>query len=448
MELKGKHVLVIGLARSGMAAVRVLKKLGAQVTVSESKQLEDLKEKDELTALGVSVVGQSMDVFDGDFDLCVKNPGVPYRAPFILKLEDKGVPIITEIELAYQVSRPQHYFAVTGTNGKTTTTTILYEILRRAFPGKTHVCGNIGTPLCEAVMDENLMEEEGHYIALEISNKQLVNINQFRPQAAAILNLTPDHLDFMPSLDAYYKSKTEVYRNMKDDDLFILNADDPELKVYTDRYPIRCRIQTFSLERTDTDNYVKDGWLWIAGHKTLALDDIHIPGKHNLQNIMAAVSLARSAGVSNEDIADAIRNFKGVEHRIEFVRELRGVKFYNDSKGTNTDATVTALKAFDHGVILLLGGFEKGLPMDDVKAHLGCVKKVIGFGACGPRLVKDTVGDEGIVVDNLQQAVAEAVKIAKSGDTVLLSPSTSSYDQYSCFEERGEHFKSIVNALE
>ena len=163
---------------------------------------------------------------------------------------------------------------------------------------------------------------------------------------------------------------------------------------------------------------------------------------------MAAVSLARSAGVSNEDIADAIRNFKGVEHRIEFVRELRGVKFYNDSKGTNTDATVTALKAFDHGVILLLGGFEKGLPMDDVKAHLGCVKKVIGFGACGPRLVKDTVGDEGIVVDNLQQAVAEAVKIAKSGDTVLLSPSTSSYDQYSCFEERGEHFKSIVNALE
>ncbi|MBR1704214.1 MAG: UDP-N-acetylmuramoyl-L-alanine--D-glutamate ligase, partial [Clostridia bacterium] len=158
-------------------------------------------------------------------------------------------------------------------------------------------------------------------------------------------------------------------------------------------------------------------------------------------------SVAKVLGIENHLIEEVISNFTGVEHRIEFVRELNGVKYYNDSKGTNTDATVTALKAFDKGVILLLGGFEKGLPMDDVKANLGCVKKVIGFGACGPRLVADTVGDEGIVVTTLDEAVAEAVKLAEPGDTVLLSPTTSSFDQYTCFEERGDHFKKLVNSL-
>ena len=170
-------------------------------------------------------------------------------------------------------------------------------------------------------------------------------------------------------------------------------------------------------------------------------------GRHNLQNVIIAVAAAKALGIGSDVISAAVSSFKGVEHRIEFVREINGVKYYNDSKGTNTDATVTALKSFDKGVILLLGGFEKGLAMDDVKRHLGCVKKVIGFGACGPRLVKELVGDDGIVVTTLDEAVAEANKIAKSGDTVLLSPTTSSFDQYTCFEERGEHFKRIVNSL-
>ena len=447
MDLNNKHVLVIGLARSGMAAIRLLHRLGAKITLSESKPKDQLKELPLLEEMGVEIVGQDMPVFERPYDLCVKNPGVPYRAPFILKLEAQGISIITEIELAYLTARPQKYLAITGTNGKTTTTTLLYEILAAAFPGRAHVAGNIGIPMCEVVMNENLLEEEGHYIALEISNKQLVNIDQFRPDAATILNLTPDHLDFAPPLDDYYKSKTELYRNMKAGDLFVINADDPVLAEYLDRYPLHCDTQTFSLDRTDTDDYVKDGSLYIAGQPVLPLSAIRLPGKHNLQNIMAAVALARFAGVSSQVITDVISHFSGVEHRIEFVRELDGVKYYNDSKGTNTDATVTALKAFDRGVILLLGGFEKGLAMDDVKAHLGCVKQVIGFGACGPRLVKETVGESGIVVTTLDEAVAEAARIAKAGDTVLLSPSTSSFDQYSCFEERGLHFKKLVNAL-
>lgn len=447
MDLSGKKVLVVGLARSGMAAIRVLKKLGAEVTLSESKKKDDIKEIGFLNKNNVEIVGQDMAVFERDFDFVVKNPGVPYRSPMMQKLQERNIPVITEIELAYQVAKPQHYIAITGTNGKTTTSTLTYEILRRAFPGKAHLCGNIGIPLCEIVMENGLMEEGGHYIALEISNFQLVNIDKFRPEVATIINLTPDHIDFMGSLDNYYKSKTEVYRNMAGNDVFLLNADDPVVKEYTDRYPVKCAKESFSTDSQSADCIAKDGYLEIKGEKIIPLNAIKIVGKHNLQNVMIAVSAAKAIGISNDIILDAVSSFKGVEHRIEFVREIDGVKYYNDSKGTNTDATITALKAFDRGVILLVGGFEKGLPMDEMKKHLGCVKKIIGFGACGARLVHDLVGEDGIVVTTLDEAVAEANKIAESGDTVLLSPTTSSFDQYTCFEERGDHFKKIINAL-
>ncbi len=447
MDLSGKKVLVVGLARSGMAAIRVLKKLGAEVTLSESKKKDDIKEIGFLNENNVEIVGQDMAVFERDFDFVVKNPGVPYRSPMMQKLQERNIPVITEIELAYQVAKPQHYIAITGTNGKTTTSTLTYEILRRAFPGKAHLCGNIGIPLCEIVMENGLMEEGGHYIALEISNFQLVNIDKFRPEVATIINLTPDHIDFMGSLDNYYKSKTEVYRNMAGNDVFLLNADDPVVKEYTDRYPVKCAKESFSTDSQSADCIAKDGYLEIKGEKIIPLNAIKIVGKHNLQNVMIAVSAAKAIGISNDVILDAVSSFKGVEHRIEFVREIDGVKYYNDSKGTNTDATITALKAFDRGVILLVGGFEKGLPMDEMKKHLGCVKKIIGFGACGARLVHDLVGEDGIVVTTLDEAVAEANKIAEIGDTVLLSPTTSSFDQYTCFEERGDHFKKIINAL-
>ena len=447
MDLSGKKVLVVGLARSGMAAIRVLKKLGAEVTLSESKKKDDIKEIGFLNENNVEIVGQDMAVFERDFDFVVKNPGVPYRSPMMQKLQERNIPVITEIELAYQVAKPQHYIAITGTNGKTTTSTLTYEILRRAFPGKAHLCGNIGIPLCEIVMENGLMEEGGHYIALEISNFQLVNIDKFRPEVATIINLTPDHIDFMGSLDNYYKSKTEVYRNMAGNDVFLLNADDPVVKEYSDRYPVKCAKESFSTDSQSADCIAKDGYLEIKGEKIIPLNAIKIVGKHNLQNVMIAVSAAKAIGISNDVILEAVSSFKGVEHRIEFVREIDGVKYYNDSKGTNTDATITALKAFDRGVILLVGGFEKGLPMDEMKKHLGCVKKIIGFGACGARLVHDLVGEDGIVVTTLDEAVAEANKIAESGDTVLLSPTTSSFDQYTCFEERGDHFKKIINAL-
>ncbi len=447
MDFSGRKVLVIGLARSGMAAIKVLKKLGAEVTLSESKSRDEIKEADALEALGVEIVNQDMSVFEGDYDLVVKNPGVPFRTPMIERLNERGIKIITEIELAYIVSKPQHYIAITGTNGKTTTTTLVYEILKKAYGDRALLCGNIGIPLCEMVMDYNLMENEGNYIALEISNFQLINIDKFTPDVATIINLTPDHIDFMGGLDNYYKSKTEVYRNMTGGRVFLKNADDPAVTEYTEKYPVKCRTLTFSVESENADCIIKDGFVRIDGEDVLPADCIKLVGRHNLQNVIIAVAAAKAAGVDNESIKAAVSEFKGVEHRIEFVRELNGIKYYNDSKGTNTDATITALKAFDRGVILLVGGFEKGLDMGEVKKHLGCVKKVIGFGACGRRLVDELVGEDGTVVENLEQALGEANKAAESGDTVLLSPSTSSFDQYTCFEERGEHFKRLVNAL-
>ncbi|MBR2534094.1 MAG: UDP-N-acetylmuramoyl-L-alanine--D-glutamate ligase [Erysipelotrichaceae bacterium] len=445
MEYKNKKVLVVGLARSGMAAIKILHKLGAQITLSEKKE-PNQKEKEYLESIGVEILNQDMSVFERDFDLVIKNPGVPPVSPIVRKLEERKIPIITEIELAYQVSKPQHYIAITGTNGKTTTTALMYELLKTAFKEKAHVGGNIGTPLCELVLEHDLMEEEGHYISLEISNHQLVDIDVFRPEIAVIINLTPDHLETMGSLDAYYKSKTEVYRNMKDDDVFLCNADDAVLKEYTEKYPVHCQIRSFSLESQNTFSFLKDGYIFIDDEAVLPLNSISLVGKHNIQNVMIAVTAAKLLGISNEDIVKTIEAFKGVEHRIEFVRERNGVRYYNDSKGTNTDATITALNSFEKGVILLVGGYEKGLDMTEMRKHLGCVKKIIGFGQSGRRIAFDLCEDP-IIVTTLDEAVREAENLAVAGDTVLLSPTTSSFDQYSGYEERGRHFKEIVNAL-
>lgn len=442
---KDKKVLVIGLARSGMAAIKVLDKLGAKISLSEVK-VPTLQEKKILDDLNVEILNQDMSVFEKDFDLVVKNPGVSPTGPIVKRLNERHIPIITEIELAYQVSKPQHYIAITGTNGKTTTTTLVYEILKQAFKDKALVGGNIGTPLCELVLEHNLMENEGYYISLEISNHQLVDIDRFRPEISTIINLTPDHLETMGSLENYYKSKTEVYRNMKDDDIFIFNADDNNIEEYSKKYPINCKIQNFSLESKNTFAHLDDGYIVINNEKVLPLESIKLVGKHNIQNVIISVMACKALNISNEDINIAVSNFNGVEHRIEFVREINGVKYYNDSKGTNTDATITAIKAFDNNIILLVGGYEKGLSMDEMKKYMNPVKQVIGYGVAGKRIASDLV-DNPIIVTTLDEAVNKAFELAKSGDTVLLSPTTSSYDQYKNYEERGKHFKSLVSKL-
>lgn len=445
-DFSNRKVLIIGLARSGLAAVKLLLRLGADITVSEAKNESEIKEKDFLKENGVRLVGQTPEVFEEDYDLAVKNPGINGELWFIKRLRERNIPVITEIELAYRVSAKQFYIAVTGTNGKTTTSSLIYEILKKAFPGRAHVTGNIGTALCETVLENDLINESGHYIVLEISNFQLVDIVDFKADVSVILNLAPDHIDFMHSEDNYYRSKCRVYENADEGCVFLKNIDDKIIEEYTSLLPVKAKTVTFSTENR-ADIYADSKNVYYNNEILFGLDIIKIVGRHNVQNVLASVGAALASGASKEVIREAVAAFSGVEHRIEFVRELDGVRYYNDSKGTNVDATVTALKAFSSPVILLAGGFEKGLSFEPLKPYLKNVKQVIGFGACGKRLIEELTGNTGILTENLKEALTEAKKLAESGDIVLLSPTTSSFDQYSCFEERGEHFKELVNSL-
>ena len=447
VDFSGKRVLVLGLARSGMAAVKLLHKLGAVVTVSEQKALSDIKELPELEKMGGRVVNQDKEIFEEDYFLAVKNPGINGKLWFVKRLRERGISVITEIELAFMVSAPQHYIAITGSNGKTTTSTLVYEIIKKQYPDKTLLCGNIGIALCEMVTQYDLINNEGFYIVLEISNFQLVDIVSFRPEVAVIINLAADHLDFMGTEDAYYRSKLRVYENMKDSDTFLYNTDDSLIASYTRDVKVNCDILSYSLLSDKADLYADDEFVFFKGEKLFPVSDIKVVGRHNVQNVLVGVGAAIKCGVSKENIGSAVASFNGVEHRIEFVREKDGVRYYNDSKGTNVDATVTALKAFSSPVILLAGGHEKGLDLTPLKGLLSGVKKVIAYGECGERIFKELTDETGILVNALPEALTEAVKISEAGDVVLLSPTTSSYDQYTCFEERGEHFKSLVNSL-
>ncbi len=446
-EFFGKRVLVLGLARSGMAAVKLLHKLGAEVTVSESKALSEIKELPELQKMGVRVVNQDREVFEEEFDLAVKNPGINGKLWFVKRLRERGISVITEIELAFMVCAPQHFVAITGSNGKTTTSTLVYEVIRKQYPDKTLLCGNIGIALCEMVLEYDLINNEGHYIVLEISNFQLVDIVNFRPETAVIINLAADHLDFMGTEDAYYRSKLRVYENMRDADTFLYNTDDALIKKYTAEVPVNCDIITYSLYDSTADLYADREYVYFKGERLFPVSDIRVVGRHNVQNVLVGVGSAIRCGVTRENIRAAVSEFNGVEHRIEFVREKDGVRFYNDSKGTNVDATVTALKAFETPVILLAGGHEKGLDLSPLRPLLAGVKKVIAYGECGERIQRELTDGDGILVNDLNEALSAAVGLAVSGDVILLSPTTSSYDQYTCFEERGEHFKKLVNSL-
>lgn len=445
--LTGKKVLVIGLAKSGKAAVRLLQKLNAIITVNVNQDSKDIEEYEEYLASGIEMItgGHPKELFERDFDFVIKNPGINYHKPFILRLKERRIPVYTEIEFAYQVAKPQHYLAITGTNGKTTTVTLIDKILKGQYE-YVHLAGNVGTPLCDVVLEHNLLEEENHYIVLEMSNFQLLDVDTFKPEIATIINLTPDHLDYMDSLEEYYASKTNIYRTMNSHDYFIVNSDDTTLAKYLEKYPMQATPITCSLF-DKKDCYIKEDTIYYKEEAIIAMKDIKVVGNHNLQNIMVAICMCKLAGVETAIIKEQIASFIGVEHRIEFVREINGIKIYNDSKATNTDASIIALKAFKQPVILLMGGFDKGLDLTEMACYKNAIAYLVTFGAAGPRFLKDMKIENSVCKKDLKEATLAAFCLAKAGDIILLSPSTSSYDEFSGYEQRGEVFKEIVNAL-
>ena len=427
-------VLVIGAARSGTAAARLLKQQGYEVILTDSGPVTD---RSGLEGIKIVDNGHPEWLFEKEYAFVVKNPGIPYRVPVVKRFVDAGIPVYTEIETAFRAAPSLRYGAITGTDGKTTVTTLLYEMLKRKSDS-ARFAGNIGIPLSEVVLEA---EGEPVDIALELSNFQLMGTETFRPEVCTVTNLAPDHLDYMDSLESYYESKMKIYENCREEDWFIRNTDDPEIMKYATDIP--CRIIDFSLTR-ECDLCRYDGKVWLLGQELFDEKDLKLAGDFNLGNAMMAAAMAFRLGVTPDDIQEVIRTFPGVEHRIEFVAEHNGVRIYNDTKATNTHAACAALSAFPERVILLAGGKDKHISFDDLKRYDSVVKQCYSFGE-----TRDRFGDvftHQTSVDTMEEAVDLALGLAEPGDTILLSPACSSFDQFANYEERGRVFKDLIRS--
>ncbi|WP_134700269.1 UDP-N-acetylmuramoyl-L-alanine--D-glutamate ligase [Ammoniphilus sp. YIM 78166] len=448
--IQGKNVVVLGLARSGMAVSRLLAQKGAQVIVNDQKPEAELSGVSELQALGIQVItgGHPEGLIHPGTDLVVKNPGIPYSSEPVQQALRLGVPVITEVELAADWSSAP-LIGITGSNGKTTTTTLVGLILEEA--GKNPiVAGNIGTVLCEKA--ETARHDQ--IIVAELSSFQLKGTVHFRPAIGCLLNITPAHLDYHQTWEDYITSKGKLFSNMQDEDVAVLNGDNPGcLEVAKS---VRCRTLWFSRQReVEQGSYVKDGFVYFrAGdreEKIISIDEIGIPGAHNLENVLAATAITKSVGVESSVLKNVLTTFMGVEHRLEFVTEWKGVKYYNNSKATNAEATIKALESFRSPIVLIAGGLDRGdeflelIPILEQK-----VKGIVAYGQTKEKFIN--IGNKAGLkqlasVDNVNEAVLQASKMATAGDIILLSPACASWDMYRSFEERGSIFKESVHKL-
>src|SRR5271165_5474936 len=452
MELNGKRVLVVGLGKSGVASAIFLKQHGARVTVSDTKSGDELR--NEIPALldhGITVEtgGHGERTFRGQ-DLIVVSPGVPVDAPPLVQARSLGETVIGEIELAAQFL-PGPIVAITGSNGKTTTTTLAGEIMTSAgFP--TLVGGNIGTPaisLAERAKPETI-------IVLEVSSFQLETIQIFRPKVAVVLNVTPDHLDRHRTFDVYVNAKARIFENQQGSDFAVLNADDPTCVSMATR--TRAQVFWFSRQKeVQQGAWVHDGNILFrdrTGQKEiLQVSEIPLKGAHNLENVLAAVCAGALMGCAPGKIRQAVQDFKAVEHRLEFVATINGVDYYNDSKATNVDATIKALESFPANIHLILGGKDKGSDYSVLNDLLRQrVKRVYTIGAAAAKIESQIVSPKGggaevVHAETLENALRKASAAAQPGDVVLLAPACASFDQFKSYEHRGKMFKDIVRGL-
>lgn len=445
-KYKWKKVLVLGLAKSGVVAASLLHELGAFVTVNDYKPFEENPDAQGLLEQGIKVICGShpVELLDEGFELIVKNPGIPYTNPIIRRAQKLGLPIITEVELAYEITESD-IIGITGTNGKTTTTTLIFEMMDKGNKNPL-IAGNIGTVASEVA--QNATTEDT--MVVELSSFQLMGISAFRPHIAIITNLYEAHLDYHSSWREYIQAKMNITSNQSEEDFLIVNADQHELMSLAKQSI--AQIIPFS-----TKQYVEDGACLMNGsiyfrkEKIINVDEIVLPGVHNLENILAAVAAAKLKGVNNDAIHQVLTTFPGVKHRTQYVAEIQGRRFYNDSKATNILAATSALKAFNDPIILLAGGLDRGNEFDALIPVLKGVRALVLFGETAPKIEKvgKSVGIEKIIhVDNVEEAVPVAYEISEPGDIILLSPACASWDQYKTFEVRGDIFIHAVHKLE
>jgi len=441
-DFKGKRVTVVGMARSGIAAARALHALGAIVTVTDKKPTDQLAAQ--MKALGSRIAvaaGGHPDRIFIETDLVVLSPGVP-KITQILQALRHGVKVISELELAWLLSGSP-YIGITGTNGKSTVTTLVGLMLEQAKKNVL-VAGNIGNALTE---DPRLLTGQD-WIVAEISSFQLEDIETFRPRVAAVLNLTQDHLDRYPDISEYGEAKARIFMNQQKDDFLVLNFDDPLVKSFARRTP--ATVIPFSrLRRFNPGACVLDGHLVFNGRRICGVDEIKIKGVHNLENALAASAVSLCAGADGGAVADVLRKFTGLEHRLEFVRQKDGVIYINDSKGTNVGAVLKSVEGFTQPVILIAGGLDKGSdfsPLNDLFNKK--VKLLILIGKAAGKMAQVLgTATETLYAETLQDAVTLASNRARAGDVVLLSPACASFDMFRDFEDRGKQFKEAVKAL-
>lgn len=441
-QFTSKKVLVLGLAKSGVAAAELLHQLGAFVTVNDAKPFEESPDAQNLLSKGITVIcgRHPEDLLDEGFEYVIKNPGIPYHNPIVSDAISRGIPVWTEIELAYLISEAP-FIGITGSNGKTTTTTLLFHILNQGGQ-KPLIAGNIGTVACSVAQEA----QADQIIVTELSSFQLMGIEQFKPKISILTNLYEAHLDYHGSFEEYGDAKFAVTKNQTSEDIFIYNADQPAVVNYASKS--KAKLLPFSTKGRRQDGISADAeriyWL---GEPFLERKSIALPGEHNLENILAAVATSILMSCPKETIEHVLTSFTGVKHRTQFVREWKQRKFFNDSKATNTLATKSALAAFKEPVILIAGGLDRGHSFEEMREYMGNVKVIVTFGETADRLIEfaESCGVKGLEkVENIQQAVHVATELSKPHDVILLSPACASWDQYANFELRGDDFIQAV----
>ncbi len=440
--IKDKKVFILGMARSGYEAAKLLA-TDNKVLVTDMNE-QDAEQVKELEKLGVRVVisKDPSDLLDESYDVMVKNPGIKYTHPTVVKAHELGIDVINEVELAYgYMNENVNIIGVTGSNGKTTTVTLIYNILKEAgFP--VYIGGNIGTPLCHFVKDI----KENEYLVMEISDHQLCDMYKFKTNVSVLTNIFDVHTDFHDSHEKYVMTKKKIFNNHTKDDIAIINYDNKEaVDISKD---INSTKYYFS-KNSKQNVYLKDNAIYYHDEKVIDCNDIKLKGMHNYENIMAAISAVKVYNVDNESICKVLKTFGGVEHRIEYVDTIDGVDYYNDSKATNCESTKIALKSFKQPTLLILGGLDRGHSFEDLTPCMNNVTYVACYGETKTRIKEycDKIGKDCGIFDNLEKATLSCFEKAQKGDVVLLSPACASWDQYKKFEDRGDEFKSIVNNL-